>query len=56
MRLQVNKTALNGVMLAVGILAPLLAGPTFKSFRIPTANSQPREIALGSDGNMWFTE
>jgi virginiamycin B lyase len=28
----------------------------FKSFRIPSDNSQPRHIALGSDGNMWFTE
>src|SRR4051794_13016481 len=28
----------------------------FKSFRVPTANSQPRQITLGSDGNMWFTE
>jgi len=34
------------------------AAPTghFKVFRIPTANSQPRHIAAGSDGNMWFTE
>ena len=39
------------------------AVPTFamgpghlKSFRIPSDNSQPRDIALGSDGNMWFTE
>src|SRR5262245_59133725 len=55
MRLQINKFAYHS-MLLVGILAPLLAGPAFKSFRIPTANSQPREIVLGSDGNMWFTE
>ena len=46
----------NGAMLGIVILAPLLAGPTFKSFRIPTDNSQPREIALGPDGNMWFTK
>jgi virginiamycin B lyase len=34
------------------------AGPAghFKSFRIPTASSDPRHITLGSDGNMWFTE
>ena len=38
---------------------PLLAagpGGRFKSFRVPTDNSQPRHLALGSDGNMWFTE
>jgi len=34
------------------------AAPTghFKVFRIPSANSQPRHIAAGSDGNTWFTE
>ena len=56
MRMLVNKIALNGTLLALGILAPVLAGPTFKSFRIPTDNSQPRHIVLGCDGNMWFTE
>jgi virginiamycin B lyase len=37
---------------------PSLAGSVgrVKSFRIPTDNSQPRHITLGSDGNMWFTE
>ena len=28
----------------------------FRSFRIPTDNSQPRHMTLGSDGNMWFTK
>ena len=27
-----------------------------KTYRIPTDNSQPRDIVLGSDGSMWFTE
>jgi virginiamycin B lyase len=38
--------------------SPLFAASPgrFKSFRIPTDNSQPRHITLGSDGNMWFTE
>ena len=27
-----------------------------KQFRIPTAGSDPKHIALGSDGNFWFTE
>src|SRR5215467_1518540 len=28
----------------------------FKSFRIPTNNSQPEGITLGPDTNMWFAE
>ena len=34
------------------------AAPTghFKLFRVPTNASQPRDITLGPDGNMWFTE
>jgi virginiamycin B lyase len=37
---------------------PLFAMPVgrFKSFIVPTSNSQPRHITLGSDGNVWFTE
>jgi virginiamycin B lyase len=27
-----------------------------KQYKVPTANSQPRAIANGSDGNRWFTE
>ena len=27
-----------------------------KQFRVPTANSEPRDITNGSDGNRWFTE
>src|SRR5437899_649550 len=27
-----------------------------KQFKSPTANAQPRHIALGPDGNLWFTE
>jgi virginiamycin B lyase len=27
-----------------------------KSFKIPTDNSRPHDITLGSDGNVWFTE
>ena len=29
---------------------------TLKQFKVPTANSQPRGITNGSDGNRWFTE
>ena len=31
-------------------------GAKLKQFRVPTANSQPREITNGSDGNRWFIE
>jgi len=55
MRMLVNKIALNGTLLALNILSPL-PDPTFQSYPIPTANSQPRDITLGADGNMWFTE
>jgi virginiamycin B lyase len=37
-------------------LSAATAAGRFRSFRIPTDNSQPNHIALGSDGNMWFTE
>jgi virginiamycin B lyase len=29
---------------------------TFSLFSIPTASSQPTQIAAGADGNLWFTE
>src|SRR5712691_10941227 len=32
------------------------APPHVTRFAIPTPNSQPIEITLGPDGNMWFTE
>ena len=56
MRILANKIALTGTLLALGILASINADPVFKSYRIPTANSQPRDITLGADRNMWFTE
>jgi virginiamycin B lyase len=43
-----------------GVDAPGLAKAAvsgrLKVHRIPTDNSQPRDIVLGSDGAMWFTE
>src|SRR5439155_5727859 len=33
-----------------------IAPGQFKSFMVPTKNSQPLHIALGSDAKMWFTE
>src|SRR5215216_1120104 len=56
MQTLISKIALNGILVAVSILTQLMAGPALKTFRIPTDNSQPRDIVLGSDGNMWFTE
>ena len=29
---------------------------SLKQFRVPTADSAPRAITVGSDGNLWFTE
>jgi streptogramin lyase len=49
-------------MLAVGLVLSLgseaLAAPVgaLKQFKVPTANSQPRAITDGSDGNRWFTK
>src|SRR6185437_9223822 len=45
-----------GLVLSVGSAA--LAAPVgaLKQFKVPAANSQPRAITNGSDGNRWFTE
>jgi streptogramin lyase len=45
-----------GLVLSLGSAA--LAAPvgTLKQFKVPTANSRPRAITNGSDGNRWFTE
>jgi streptogramin lyase len=48
-----------GLTIALGAtLSAAQAAPvgTLKQFRVPTDNSQPRYIAEGSDGNLWFTE
>src|SRR5215216_1333454 len=54
-RSSIRKSAV-GLLLAVLLLTPVAAANPLKSFRIPTANSQPAGITLGPDGNMWFTE
>ena len=45
-----------GLVLSLGSAA--LAAPVagLKQFKVPTANSRPRAITNGSDGNRWFTE
>src|SRR5215208_1875274 len=52
---------LRHVLLVAGLLS-LLAGSAqaapfgaLKQYKVPTANSQPRSITNGSDGNRWFT-
>jgi virginiamycin B lyase len=44
--------------LALSLQTAALAAPVgmLKQFKVPTANSQPRAITNGSDGNRWFTE
>jgi streptogramin lyase len=44
--------------LALSLPTAALAAPVgmLKQFKVPTANSQPRAITNGSDGNVWFTE
>ena len=53
MRLVALTTVLSIVQVATAQAAPV---GNLKQYKVPTANSQPRAIANGSDGNMWFTE
>jgi virginiamycin B lyase len=48
-------TLATGLALSAGVA---VAAPTakLKQFKVPTADSQPRDITNGSDGNRWFTE
>jgi streptogramin lyase len=45
-----------GLVLSLGSAAGAAPVGTLKQFKVPTANSQPRAITNGSDGNRWFTE
>ncbi len=45
-----------GVALSLGSAAVAAPIGGLKQFKVPTANSQPRAITNGSDGNRWFTE
>jgi len=45
-----------GLALWVGSAAVAAPIAALKQFKVPTANSQPRAITNGSDGNRWFTE
>ena len=44
-----------GLVVSTGV-ADAAPGPRLKQFRVPTADSQPRAITNGADGNRWFTE
>src|SRR5687768_5736650 len=45
-------------MLLGGTLPTAHAGQLFKykTYKVPTDNSQPGSVTVGSDGNLWFTE
>ena len=47
---------LAGLALSLGSAAVAAPIGALKQFRVPTADSQPRAITNGSDGNRWFTE
>jgi virginiamycin B lyase len=56
-----SRLRLAWLMVALTALLALLllstaAGASITEFNIPTAESAPRRIALGPDGNLWFTE
>ena len=53
LRLILLTTVLSVLLGAVAQAAPIGA---LKQYRLPTADSSPRYIANGSDGNRWFTE
>ena len=52
------KTGAALALLLVALLDSPVAAVTLKidEFPIPTAGSSPRSIAVGPDGNLWFTE
>ncbi|HEY0739474.1 MAG TPA: hypothetical protein VGD69_31410, partial [Herpetosiphonaceae bacterium] len=41
------------VTISIAQAAPL---GRLRQFRVPTANSDPKFITPGADGNLWFTE
>jgi streptogramin lyase len=45
-----------GLALSLGSAAVAAPIGALKQFKVPTADSQPRAITNGSDGNRWFTE
>ena len=45
-----------GMVLSTGSVAHAAPVAMLKQFKVPTADSRPRAITDGSDGNLWFTE
>jgi streptogramin lyase len=45
-----------GLALSLGSAAVAAPVGALKQFKVPTANSKPRAITNGSDGNRWFSE
>src|SRR3954471_11088272 len=56
--MRISRVLTLAATLSLMLTASASAAPVgvLKQFRIPTANSQPRYITNGSDGNRWFTE
>ena len=52
-RLALLTAGLAALWISVAQAAPI---GTLKQFRVPTANSSPFHVTVGSDGNVWFTE
>jgi streptogramin lyase len=50
------QSSASGVPLPGPSLAPILCGKCVTEYPVPTANATPFGVALGADGNMWFTE
>ena len=51
------RVVLSAAGLFAVLVAPAVAAPVggLKQYRVPTADSQPRAITSGADGNRWFT-
>src|SRR5688500_9649645 len=51
------RVVLSAAGLFAVLVAPAVAAPVggLKQYRVPTADSQPRAITNGADGNRWFT-
>jgi virginiamycin B lyase len=53
LRLALLTAVLSALLVPAAQAAPVGG---LKQYKVPTANSEPGAITLGSDGNMWFTE
>ena len=51
-----SRKAAAAALVWLATAAPAAAAPTVQEFDIPTAMSQPQDLALGPDGNIWFAE